>query len=66
MSNGHVERVFSTLKLMKSDRRNSLSEHHLDDIMRIMIERPPLSQWDPSGDIQLWWQEKQRRNVGDT
>ena len=66
MSNGHVERVFSTLKLMKSDRRNSLSEHHLDDIMRIMIEGPPLSQWDPSRAIQLWWQEKLRRSVGDT
>ena len=33
--------------------------------MRIMIEGPPLSQWDPSGAIQLWWQEKQR-SVDDT
>ena len=32
----------------------------LDDIIHIMIEGPPLSQWDPSGAIQLWWQEKQR------
>ena len=65
MSNGHVERVFSTLKLIKSDHRSCLSEHHLDDIIHIMIEGPPLSQWDSSGAIQLWWQEKQR-SVGDT
>ena len=50
---------------MKSDHHTCLSEHHLDDIMRIMIEGHPLSQWDPSGAIQLWWQEKQRRSVGD-
>ena len=66
MSYGHVERVFSTLKLIKSDHCSCLSEHHLDDIIRIMIEGPTLSQWDSSGAIQLWWQEKQRRSVGDT
>ena len=49
-----------------NDRHNCLSEHHLDNIIRIMIEGSPLSQWDPSRAIQLWWQEKQRRSVGDT
>ena len=65
-SNGHVERVFSTLKLVKSDRRNCLSEQHLDDVLRIMVEAPPLSQWDSSRAVQLWWRDKQRRSVSDT
>ena len=65
MSNGHVERVFSTLKLIKSDYRNCLSEEYLDDVVRIMVEGPPLSQWDSSGAIQLWWKDKQRRSVAD-
>lgn len=65
MSNGHVEHVFSTLKLIKTDHRNCLSEQHLDDVVRIMVEGPSLSQWDSSGAIQLWWQDKQRRIVAD-
>ena len=65
MSNGHVERVFSIMKLIKSDRRNCLSEEHLDDTIRIMVEGPPSSQWDPNGAIQLWWKDKTRRTVVD-
>ena len=66
MANGRVERIFSALKLIKSDRRSSLSEDHLDDLVRIAVDAPPLSQWDASGAIQLWWKDKQRRQVGDT
>lgn len=60
MSNGHVEHVFSTLKLIKSDHCNSLGEECLDDAVRIMVEGPLY----PSGAIQLWWKDKQR-SVGD-
>ena len=66
MSNGHLERVFSQLKLIKSDRRTSLSENRLDSLLRVVTTGPQLSQWDPSGAFDLWWREKRRRNVEDS
>ena len=66
MANGRVERIFSALKLIKSNRRASLSEDHLDDLVRISVDAPPLSQWDATGALQLWWKDKTRREVSDT
>ena len=66
MSNGRLERVFSTLKFLKSDRRSSLSEDRLDHLVRITVEGPPIAQWDATGAVQLWWKSKQRRQVQDT
>ena len=63
-ANGHVERPFSILKLIKSDRRSCLSENHLDDLMRISIDGPPMSEWNAGGAVQLWWTVKQRRVAG--
>ena len=60
MSNGHIERTFSSLKLVKTNLRNKLSENHLDDLLQIAVDSPPLSQWDASGAIQLWWKDRQR------
>ena len=37
-TNGQVERVFSTLKVIKTDRRNQLSENSLDDLVCIAVE----------------------------
>ena len=65
MSNGKVERVFSALKLIKSDRRSSLSEDTLDHLVRITVDGPPLAQWDASDVEHLWWRSKQRRQVQD-
>ena len=50
LSNGHVERCFSQLKLLKSDRRTSLGEDRLDHILRVRIEGPPLVAWDAIGE----------------
>ena len=55
MSNGRVECVFSTLKLIKTDHRSNLSENHLDDQLRISVDGPPLNKWDSSGAVGLWW-----------
>ena len=66
VSNGRVERVFSSLKHIKSNCRTCLSENRLDDLIRIAVEGPPLSQWDATGAVHLWWKDKQRRNIGDT
>ena len=65
MSNGHLERVFSQLKLIKTNRHTGLSENRLDSLLRIVTTGPPLSEWDASGAVQLWWTEKKRRNVSD-
>ena len=33
--------------------------------MRITIDGPPLSQWNPSQAVTLWWKDKQSRQVAD-
>ena len=66
MSNGWVERIFSVLKLIKTDRHTKLSEDHLDDLLRISVDGPPASEWDATNAVRLWWSSKQRRQVGDT
>ena len=38
-------RKLSTLKLKTLDRRSCLSENHLDDLMRISVDGPPMSGW---------------------
>ena len=66
MSNGRAEHVFSALKLTKTERRSSLCEDYLNNILRIVVDGLPLSEWNSSCAVQLWWQDKQRRNVTDT
>ena len=41
MSNGRVERVFSSLKFIKSDGCSSLSENTLDYLVWIAVDGPP-------------------------
>ena len=62
MANGKIERAFSVMKVIKTDRRNCLGENHLDDLMLITIDGPPLSQWNAS---QAVTKDKQRRQVAD-
>ena len=53
---GHLERVFSHVKLIKGERHASLS-----------VEAPHPSNWDTSGAVELWWHDKTRRvNTTDT
>ena len=65
MSNGHVERVFSQVRLIKSEKRHCLSEDWLDSLLRIVADAPPLSKWDASGAVGCWWNDKKRRSVKD-
>ena len=60
MSNGHLERVFSQLKVIKTERRSCLGEDRLDQLLRINTDAPPLVDWDPSGSVDLWWRDKTR------
>ena len=57
--------VFSQLKVIKTDRRTCLGENRLDSLVRIATTAPPLSQWDASRVVELWWNDRKRRNVGD-
>lgn len=61
VANGHLERVFSQLKLIKSSRRTCIGEDTLDYLIRVNVEGPPLSQWDASVALELWSKEKARR-----
>ena len=61
LSNSHLERVFSQLKLIKTDHRTSLSENRLDQLVKINVEGSPLEKWDASSAIELWYKEKSRR-----
>ena len=48
VSNAKVERGFSTMRRIKSDWRSSLGEETLDHLMRISIDSPPLTQFEPN------------------
>ena len=52
--------------MINTERRTSLGEGQLDNLLRIAVDSPPLSDWDPSGAVQLWWEAKQCRTVQDT
>ena len=60
-SNGRLERCFSQLKLVKTNRR--CTEDCLDHLVRIRIEGPPLDKWDPKYAVHCWW--TRRVNHGD-
>lgn len=67
ISDGHLERVFSQMKLIKGERHSSLGEDLLDDLLRISVEAPHPSTCDASGAVELWWHDKTRRvNTTDT
>lgn len=58
LANGSLERMFSKLKVIKTDRRSCLGEDTLDQLLRINIEGPAPSHWDAAPAMQLWWSEK--------
>lgn len=45
-SNGHVKRIFSTLKVTKTDQKTNLQTSNLCDIFEIKVEGPSLSDFD--------------------
>ena len=54
-SNGRVEQIFSSLKLIKTTNRTSLRTTTLDDLLEINVEGPPLSEFSSANAIDLWW-----------
>ena len=66
MANGRVERIFSQLKLIKTERHTCFMIDRLDSLLRIAVDAPRLSKWDASGAVQHWWGDKKCRKVKDT
>ena len=61
VANGRLERVFSQLKLIKSNHRTCLKEDTLDQLIRVNVEGPPLAEWDALTALKLWGDAKVRR-----
>jgi hypothetical protein len=59
--NSKVERAFSTMKIIKTDRRNSLHTTTLDDLMEINVEGPPPENFSAEHAVKLWWEDCTRR-----
>ena len=66
MSNSRIERVFSTLKHVKINRRCSLGEGRLNSLVRIAVEGPPPAQWNAMRAVELWLADRCRRATQDT
>lgn len=61
VSNGKLERVFSTMKLLKVEKRSQMENDTLDDLLAINIDRVPLNEFNPDPCINRWWDAKHRR-----
>ena len=55
LSNGRVEQIFSSLKIIKTTSRTSLSVNTLDDLLEIFVEGPPLDCFSADPVVDLWW-----------
>ena len=66
LSNGHLERVFSQLKLIKNDWHINISEDRLDQLIRIGTDGPPIDKWDSLNAINDWYKDKTRRVTAST
>ena len=60
-SHGKLERAFSQMKVIKTDKRSVLSNESLDDLLMVSINGPPLKEFCPDAAIDLWWKDKLRR-----
>ena len=55
LSNGHLERVFLQLKLIKNDRRINLNEDRLDQLIWTGVDGPPSNKRGSSNAINDWY-----------
>lgn len=59
--NSEVERAFSTMKVIKTDRRNCLHTATLDNLLEINLEGPPAENFSAEHAVKLWWEDCTRR-----
>ena len=56
-STAKVERFFSTLKIIKNERRTNLSCSTLNDLLEVNTEGPTLSNFSADSAVDLWWSD---------
>ena len=61
VSNGKLERIFSTLKVIKVDKRSLLGNDTLDDLLVLNTDLIPLKNFNPDPSITMWWKAKTRQ-----
>lgn len=61
VSNGKLERIFSTMKKIKVDKRSSMSNELLDDLLVINVDKVNIEKFKADHSIDLWWRSKMRR-----
>ena len=61
VSNGKLERVFSTMKNIKQEKRSSMSNELLDDLLVINVKKVNVEDYKADDSIELWWKAKTRR-----
>ena len=54
-STAKVERCFSTLKIIKNERRTNLSCSTLNDLLEVNTEGPSLTNFSADAAVDLWW-----------
>lgn len=54
-SNGCVDRIFPSLKLIKTNRRTRLNHATLNDLIEIHVEGPTLRNFTPKHAVEAWW-----------
>lgn len=54
-ANSKVERALSTLNLIKTEHRSTLTSTLLDDLMEINVEGPPINCFIADNAVQMWW-----------
>ncbi len=60
-SNGKLERVFSQVNVIKSNKRSLLSNEAIDDLLMVTTDGVPLKDFNSDHAIDLWWKDKVRR-----
>ena len=57
-SNGKLERVFSQLNVIKTNKRTSISNESLYDLLQLTTDSVPLREFCPNEAMDLWWKDK--------
>ena len=60
VSNGKLERTFSQVNLIKCNKRTSLGNYALNDLLTLNADKVPLQEFSPKAAINLWWDTKAR------
>ena len=62
LTNAHVERIFSQMKLIKNNLRNKMHLNTLDEHLMILLNGPEIDNFDFLKAYENWESKKTRRN----